>query len=104
MRDRIVTLGPIAAVAGVLGLCCGLPVLLSIGAVGTVVGWSLQSWALIGVGLAVAAIGWARWARNRRDNDTCRPPRSSTYVAAAPDQIAESTTDATGTTTKGNYL
>ena len=107
MRDRIVTLGPIAAVAGVLGLCCGLPVLLSIGAVGTVVGWSLQSWALIGVGLAVAAIGWARWARSRRDNDTCHRPGLSTHGAAAPDQTAESTTGATGATdatTKGNYL
>jgi hypothetical protein len=98
MRDRIATIGPIAAVAGVLGLCCGLPVLLSIGMVGTIGGWSLQSWALIGVGLAAAAVGWARWARSRRDDDTCRRPVSSTHVDAAPDQTADSTTDAT---TKG---
>ncbi len=31
MRERIATLGPIAAVAGAFGLCCGLPVLLSMG-------------------------------------------------------------------------
>jgi len=30
MRDRIATIGPIAAAVGALGLCCGLPVLLSI--------------------------------------------------------------------------
>lgn len=104
MRDRIATLGPIAAVAGMLGLCCGLPVLLSIGAVGTVVGWSLQSWALIGLGLAVAAIGWARWTRSRRADDTCRRPRSSTHVDAGPGQTSESTTDAIGATTKGDHL
>ena len=101
MRDRIVTIGPIAAVAGVLGLCCGLPVLLSIGVVGTIAGWSLQSWALIGLGLAVAAVGWTRWARSRRDDDTCRRPVSSTHGDAAHDQTADSTTDAT---TRGTIL
>ncbi len=101
MRDRIVTLGPIAEVAGVLGLCCGLPVLLSIG---TVVGWSQQSWDLIGVGLAVAAIGWARRARSRRADYTCRRQRPSTQVEAGRDQTAKSTTDATGATTKGSHL
>jgi hypothetical protein len=54
MRERIATIGPIAAVAGAFGLCCGLPLLLSMGVVGAVAGWSLQSWALIGVGLALA--------------------------------------------------
>ena len=65
MRDRIGTLGPIAAVAGVFGLCCGLPVLLSLGVVGAIAGWSLQSWALLGLGLGLVltAVGWARWAR-----------------------------------------
>ncbi len=42
MRDRIATIGPIAAVAGVLGICCGLPLLLSIGVVGAIAGWSQQ--------------------------------------------------------------
>ena len=84
-----------------LGICCGLPVLLSIGMVGTIAGWSLQSWALIGVGLAVAAVGWARWSRSRRDDDTWRHPVSSTHVDAAPDQTADGTTDAT---TRGTNL
>jgi len=39
MRERIATIGPIAAVAGAFGLCCGLPLLLSMGVVGAVAGW-----------------------------------------------------------------
>ncbi len=38
MRDQIGTIGPIAAVAGAFGLCCGLPVLLSMGVVGAIAG------------------------------------------------------------------
>jgi len=101
VRDRTATLGPIAAAVGALGLCCGLPVLLSMGVVGAIAGWSLQSWALIGLGLAVAAVGWTRWARSRRDDDTCRRPVSSTHGDAAHDQTADSTTDAT---TRGTIL
>jgi len=73
MRERHAVVAPIAAVAGVLGLCCGLPVLLSIGVLGAIAGWSVQSWALIGLGLVVAAVGGARSARRRRGGDTCRP-------------------------------
>ncbi len=54
MRERIATIGPIAAVAGAFGLCCGLSVLLSMGVVGAIAGWSLQSWALLGLGLVGA--------------------------------------------------
>ena len=72
MRDRIGTLGPIAAVAGVFGLCCGLPVLLSLGVVGAIAGWSLQSAAQIGLGVALLAVGLARWAKHPRSPDlTC---------------------------------
>ena len=57
MRDRITTIGPIAATADAIGLCCGLPVLLSLGIAGAIAGWSLQSWVLIGLGLAAARMG-----------------------------------------------
>ncbi len=100
MRDRIGTIGPIAALAGGFGLCCGLPVLLSMGVVGAIAGWSLQSWALIGLGLVLAAAGWARWARSRRHDHTCHRPVPAAHKDAAPDQTADSTTDVT---TKGNH-
>ena len=102
MRDRIATIGPIAAVAGVLGICCGLPVLLSIGMVGAIAGWSLQSWALIGLGLAVAAVGWARWSRSRRSDSTRHHPLPGVHENAAPDQAADNTTPEG--TTKGSHL
>jgi len=43
MRDRIATIGPIAAIAAAFGLRRGLALLLSMGVVGAVAGWSLQS-------------------------------------------------------------
>jgi len=93
MRDRITTIGPIAAVAGAFGLCCGLPVLLSMGAVGAIAGWSLQSWSLLGLGLVLAALGWARMVRGRRDDRSCQQPGARAPVDAAPIQTADSTTD-----------
>lgn len=101
MRDRAAIGGPIAAAAAILGLCCGLPVLLSIGVVGAIAGWSLQSWVLIGFGLAVAAFGWARRAAGRRDDERCRRSGPYVHAGAAPDQNTDSATDAT---TRGTRL
>ncbi len=99
MRDRIATMGPIAAVAGAFGLCCGLPLLLSMGVVGALAGWSLQSWGLLGVGLALASVGWARWAVRRRHDQTCPRSIPPPHVDLAPVQTAAiatgSSTDAT---------
>lgn len=82
------TLAPVAAVAGVFGLCCGLPVLVSIGAFGAITGWSLQSWGLIGLGLAVTTVGGAQWAKRRRGPDTpCRTGLSA-RESVAPDAHA----------------
>jgi hypothetical protein len=92
MRDRIATLGPIAAVASVVGLCCGLPVVLSTGIAGAVAGWSLQSWTLSGLGLVLAALGWARWARGRHEHAS-HCAMSATPVAAPPVPIADSADD-----------
>jgi hypothetical protein len=69
MRDRVATVAPIAAVAGALGLCCGLPVLLSLGVLGAVAGLSLQNRALIGLGLVLAVLGWTWRARRRRSKN-----------------------------------
>lgn len=95
MRDRSSALAPVAAVIGVLGLCCGLPALLSLGALGAVAGVSLQSWGLIGLGLALALFGGARWAKSRRTADACCAVGGSNAV---PDRKPERTPDAS---TKG---
>lgn len=47
-------IGPVAALAGVVGVCCGLPLLLSLGVLGAFAGASLQSWALLALGLTSA--------------------------------------------------
>ena len=85
------TLGPIAAVAGVLGVCCGLPLLLSIGVVGAIAGWSLQSWALIGLGLVMTAAGATRFVRARRRGRTCEQTEDPDRV----DAVAHPTVDGT---------
>ncbi|GIM62314.1 hypothetical protein Pve01_91780 [Planomonospora venezuelensis] len=66
MGDRVGAVGPVAAVLGAVGICCGLPVLLSLGVLGAVAGMSLQSWALIGVGLVLVALWWVTRVRRRR--------------------------------------
>lgn len=97
MRDRAATTAPIAAIAGVLGLCCGLPVLVSLGVMGAVAGLSLQSWALIGLGLVLAVVGGAPRARRRRRTD----PRCETGGPRAPqDPVPDQSLD---TVMKGNH-
>ena len=90
MRDRIGTIGPVAAVAGALGLCCGLPVLLSLGVLGAVAGVSLQSWALIGLAIALAVIGWARSAKHRRGlGPNCDGRSPGTHQDGMPHQTSD---------------
>ncbi len=83
MRDRIATLGPIAAVASAVGLCCGLPVVLSTGIAGAIAGWSLQSWTLSGLGIVLTGVGWARWPRGRHEQAS-HHSMSATPVEASP--------------------
>ncbi|WP_323793673.1 hypothetical protein [Nocardioides sp.] len=64
MREQTAALAPVAVLVGALGLCCGLPVLLSLGVVGAIAGWSLQSLVLVGMGLALAAVGGLRYLRH----------------------------------------
>ena len=78
------------AVAGVFGLCCGLPVLLSLGVLGAVAGLSMQSWALVTLGIGLVALGWARRARHRQGTD----PRGHTPGLRAPQGLtADQTID-----------
>lgn len=73
MRDRISVVRAAGVVVGALGLCCGLPVLLSLGFLGALAGISLGSWVLIALGLAI--VGLAVWRRHeqRRRHPSPRP-------------------------------
>lgn len=67
MDDRNAVVGATGAILGVFGVCCGLPVLLSLGFLGAVAGISLGSWVLIILGLAAVAVGlWRRHGRRHR--------------------------------------
>lgn len=67
MPERSAVLAAGAALAAALGLCCGLPILWSLGVVGAIAGWSLESWFLLGIGLTLAALGGARHLGGRAD-------------------------------------
>jgi len=56
--------------AAYLVVCCGLPILLSVGAGITIAGLDPRSWALAAAGVAAIALGIVRF-RGRR---SCAPP------------------------------
>lgn len=57
---------PVAAGAAALGLCCGLPLLASLGAAGVIAGLGLGSWLAVGAAVVVVAIGVMRWRHRSR--------------------------------------
>lgn len=73
MGEKESTIGPIAAVAAILGLCCGLPLLAAAGAAGVVSGIGLGSWVIAAVASAVVIIGIVR---SRRTRERCELPAS----------------------------
>lgn len=86
MRERVGFFTPVAAVVGMLGVCCGLPVLLSLGVLGAGAGVSAQSWALVAAGLVLAVAGWVRPSRRRggapadaTSDTTCEKPSRGSY-------------------------
>jgi hypothetical protein len=99
MRDRTAIVVPIAAVVGALGLCCAVSILPAVGVVGAIGGWSLQSWTRIGLGLVLAALGWARMVRGRAPKRSCPRPGAAASVDTATARTANGSTD----TTKENY-
>lgn len=64
MGDRVPGLG-LAALFGAVGICCGLPVLATLGLLGFLAGVSLASWTLVGLGVVLAVLG-LRNVRERR--------------------------------------
>lgn len=58
-------LAPVVAGAAALGLCCGLPLLASLGAAGVVAGLGVGSWVAVAAASIVATLGVLRWRRRR---------------------------------------
>lgn len=77
-RQDFGTFGAIAAGAAAMGLCCGVPLLASLGVVGLVAGIGLGSWLLIGVALIVVT---AAFARRRRHHQTGSTPSNDAATA-----------------------
>lgn len=79
-----------AAVAGTLGICCGIPVLATLGLLGVVTGLSLTSWTLICLGAGAAALGGWRLLRREHgadsDSSDCPPRRAHQQVTRTPPQ------------------
>lgn len=63
------SLVPVAAGAAALGVCCGLPLLGSLGVAGMIAGLGLGSWIAVAVASFVAVIGVLRW-RGQRSCDS----------------------------------
>jgi len=80
---------PVVAIAAAVGLCCGLPVLLSLGVLGATAGLSRQSWALMGLGLGLAVLGWVRLTRHRRSTG----PHCDLIPRAPQDRVPDQTPD-----------
>lgn len=67
MGERTAGAGLLAAAAAAVGICCGLPVLATLGALGFLAGLSTTSWALITLGVVATVLGgWTFLGRRRR--------------------------------------
>ncbi len=80
MRERTPGTGLLAAAAAVFGVCCGLPVLATVGALGFLAGVSTTSWVLIVLGVVATVIGgWTFLGRGRLagvESPRCQPGAS----------------------------
>ncbi len=79
-------LAPVAAGVAALGLCCGVPLLVSLGAAGVITGFGVGSWLVVAVASVVAMIGVFRW-RRRRECDA--PPARTDSSRPFPGAVDE---------------
>lgn len=60
MADRFNPMPVLGAAAVAVGLCCGLPVLLSAGVLTAVAGLGLGSWLILAIGAAIVIVALVR--------------------------------------------
>ena len=63
MADRRSLVGLVGVLAVVLGVCCGIPILFSVGLAGAIAGLSSGNSALVAAAVGVIAIGFWRLIR-----------------------------------------
>lgn len=67
MREPTPGTGLLATAAAIFGVCCGLPVLATLGVLGFLAGLSTTSWVLIVLGVVATGFGgWTFLGRRRR--------------------------------------
>ena len=66
-----------------LGVCCGLPLLISIGLLGALAGLSIGAWVLVAAGLALVVVGVIRGRSRARDMLHVHPSLAEGMNAAA---------------------
>lgn len=84
------SLVPLAAGATALGVCCGLPLLASLGVAGVITGLSVGSWIAVVVASLAAVIGVLRWRRRRV---RCEPHRAGAETGSSSAAIDGATLD-----------
>ena len=62
--SRSSLLAPFGAVAAAVGVCCGFPLLASIGLTGAIAGVGIGSWLLVAFAAFVTVAGLLRWRRS----------------------------------------
>jgi hypothetical protein len=77
------SLVPVAAGATALGVCCGLPLLASLGVAGVITGLGIGSWIAVVVASLAAVIGALRWRRRRVSCETKRADAGTGSSSAA---------------------
>lgn len=86
MGERESSKGFFGLLAVGMGVCCGIPLLLSAGALGTLAGIGLRIWLIVAGGAVVAAVGLARWARNAASCNVPASPEVSDFEAGFDDR------------------
>lgn len=71
MGERASTIGSVGGLVALMGLCCGVPILASVGVAGAIAGIGFGSWIVIALACVVAVVGVIRW---RRTGASCERP------------------------------
>jgi hypothetical protein len=75
---------PLAVGVAVIGVCCGLPMLGSIGAAGLIAGLGAGSWLAAAIASFAVFVGVRQWRRSRSCRSCPVPDRAGTATETVP--------------------